>query len=59
MREKGATLTLRKGDNQALIGPTWGRTGSMNTQDKIRSLTEVQFFDGEKITPPVDPACKL
>lgn len=53
------TLTLRKGDNQALIGPTWGRTGAMNTEDKIRSLTEVQFFDGEKITPPVDPACKL
>ncbi|MBF6618427.1 MAG: ABC transporter substrate-binding protein [Candidimonas sp.] len=53
------TLTFRKGDNQALIGPTWGRTGPMNTQDKIRSLTDVQNFDGAEITPPVDPACKL
>lgn len=53
------TLTFRQGDNQALIGPTWGRTGPMNQEDKIRSLTEVQFFDGKEITPPVDPACKL
>ena len=53
------TLNIRKGDNQALIGPTWGKTGAMNTEDKIRSLTEVEFFDGNAITPPVDPACKL
>src|SRR3546814_17490803 len=53
------TLTRRKGDNQALIGPTWGKTTAMNTEDKIRSLTEVQYFDGNKITPPVDSACKL
>ncbi|TKR53856.1 ABC transporter substrate-binding protein [Allopusillimonas ginsengisoli] len=52
-------LTLRAGDNQALIGPTWGLTASMNTADKVRSLTEVENFDGEKVTPPVDPACKL
>ncbi len=53
------TLTFRKGDNQALIGPTWGKTAGMNAKDKIRSLADVTFFDGEKITPPVDPACKL
>lgn len=53
------TLTFRQGDNQALIGPTWGRTGPMNEQDKIRSLTDVQSFDGKEITPPVDPACKM
>lgn len=53
------TLTFRTGDNQALIGPTWGKTAAMNTKDKIRSLTDVQFFDGKEITPPVDPACKL
>lgn len=52
-------LTFRKGDNQALIGPTWGLTGPMNTADKVRSLTQVHDFDGNKITPPVDPACKL
>jgi len=52
-------LTFRKGDNQALIGPTWGKTGAMNDADKIRSLTEMVTFDGQKITPPVDAACKL
>ncbi|MER1939996.1 MULTISPECIES: ABC transporter substrate-binding protein [unclassified Castellaniella] len=52
-------LTFRKGDHQALIGPTWGLTGPMNTEDKIRSLTQVQNFDGVKVTPPVDPACKM
>ncbi len=52
-------LVFRKGDNQALIGPSWGQTGAMNDKDKIRSLNKVQTFDGEKITPPVDPACKL
>lgn len=52
-------LTFRKGDNQALIGPTWGKSGPMNEADKIRSLVDVTTFDGEKITPPVDEACKL
>lgn len=52
-------ITLRKADNQALIGPTWGRTAAMNEQDKIRSLTDVVNFDGNTITPPADPACKL
>jgi len=52
-------LTFRKEDNQALIGPTWGLTGAMNTEDKIRSLTKVQNFDGNKITPAPDSACKL
>lgn len=53
------TLTFRKGDNQALIGPTWGRTGAMDTKNKIRSLTDMQTFDAQQVTPPVDPACKL
>lgn len=52
-------LTFRKGDNQALIGPTWGLTGDMNTDDKIRSLTQIHDFDGKDVTPPVDPECKL
>ncbi|HEX7386368.1 MAG TPA: ABC transporter substrate-binding protein [Castellaniella sp.] len=52
-------LTFRKGDHQALIGPTWGLTSAMNTEDKIRSLTQIHNFDGAKVTPPVDPACKL
>lgn len=52
-------LKFREGDNQALIGPTWGKTGPMDKEDKIRSLTEMMTFDGQKITPPVDPECKL
>jgi len=52
-------LTFRKGDHQALIGPTWGLSGAMNAADKVRSLTQIHNFDGAKVTPPVDPACKL
>src|SRR5690606_38129079 len=42
-------LTLRKGDNQALIGPTWGRTGPMNDADKIRSLVDAKTFTGAEV----------
>jgi branched-chain amino acid transport system substrate-binding protein len=59
MQAPTGDLTFRKGDHQALIGPTWGLTGAMNTADKIRTLTQVHDFDGNKVTPPVDPACKL
>ena len=52
-------LKFREGDNQALIGPTWGKTGPMDETDKIRSLTEMASFNGQEITPPVDPECKL
>ncbi|MGS1118147.1 ABC transporter substrate-binding protein [Castellaniella sp. UC4442_H9] len=59
MQAPTGDLTFRKEDHQALIGPTWGLTGAMNTADKIRSLTQIHNFDGTKVTPPVDPACKL
>jgi branched-chain amino acid transport system substrate-binding protein len=59
MQTPTGTLTFRKGDNQALIGPTWGRTGDMDSGLKIRHLVDLKTLDGEKITPPVDPACKL
>jgi branched-chain amino acid transport system substrate-binding protein len=52
-------LHIRAGDHQALIGPTVGVTGPMNTADGIRSLTQIQNFKGADVTPPVDPACKL
>lgn len=52
-------LKLREGDNQALIGPTWGLLGPVDSTLKIRTLTNVRNFDGEKITPAVDPECKL
>lgn len=53
------TLTFRKGDNQALIGPTWGRTAGMNSELKIRNLVDLKTLTGEESTPPVDPACKM
>ena len=52
-------LTFREGDNQGLIGPTWGRTGSMDTELKIRSLNDLKTLNGEESTPPVDSACKM
>lgn len=45
--------TFRVGDNQALIGPTWGRAGAMSA-DGIRSLKEIHNFKGEDITPSVE-----
>ncbi|CAM5192370.1 Branched-chain amino acid transport system substrate-binding protein OS=Castellaniella defragrans OX=75697 GN=HNR28_002066 PE=3 SV=1 [Castellaniella defragrans] len=59
MQAPTGDLTFRKGDHQALIGPTWGLSSAMNTADKVRSLTQIHNFDGAKVTPPVDPACKL
>lgn len=53
------TLTFREGDNQALIGPTWGRTADMDTELKVRTLVDLKTLDGPEITPPVDPACKM
>jgi len=51
-------LTLRQGDNQALIGPTWGRTGPMNDADRIRSLVDARTFTGAEVTPPLqDTGC--
>jgi len=48
------TVTFRAGDNQALIGPTWGKTGPMNPEDKIRSLVNPRTFDGAAVTLPLD-----
>ncbi len=53
------TLTFRTGDNQALIGPTWGKTAGMDDATKMRALTDIHNFAGDKVTPPVDPECKL
>lgn len=50
--------TFRVGDNQALIGPTWGRAAGMNA-DGIRSLSEVHNFDGASVSLPLDKTeCK-
>jgi len=48
------TVTFRAGDNQALIGPTWGKTGPMHPTDNIRSLVNARTFDGAQITLPLE-----
>lgn len=52
-------LVFRAGDHQALVGPTWGKSGPMDSVYKIRTLTQIQNFDGAEVTPPVDPQCQL
>lgn len=53
------TVTFRQGDNQALIGPTWGRSGPMNEADKIRSLVDAKTFDGKDVSQPLEETgCK-
>lgn len=46
-------LTLREGDHQAPVGPTWGRTAGMNDTYGIRDLDPVRTFDGDEVTPAV------
>jgi len=53
------TLKIREGDNQGLIGPTWGKTAAMDDSLKIRTLTDIRNFTGEEATPEVDPECKM
>lgn len=51
--------TFRKGDNQALIGPTWGMASTMSA-DNIRSLADIHNFDGASVTLPLDKTgCQL
>src|SRR5699024_8517436 len=53
-------LTIRSGNHQAVVGPTWGQTAGMNEKLGIRSLGDVTIFDGEDVTPPVaDTGCSM
>jgi len=47
-------LSFRQGDNQVLIGPTWGKSGPMHPVDKIRTLVNPKTFDGATVTLPLD-----
>ncbi|MGG4605242.1 ABC transporter substrate-binding protein [Paenalcaligenes sp. Me131] len=54
-----AERTFRVGDNQALIGPTWGRAGPMSG-DGVRSLVEIHNFDGAQVSPSLEQTeCKV
>jgi len=53
-------ITFRKGDNQAVVGPTWGRAAAMSAEHGIRMLKPMRPFKGEEVTPSVEETgCKL
>ncbi|HEA52363.1 ABC transporter substrate-binding protein [Marinobacter antarcticus] len=54
------TITFRKGDNQAMVSPNWGVSGPMNPEYGIRTLMDLQIFDGEEVARSVEETgCKL
>lgn len=53
-------ITIRAGDHQAIVGPTWGKLGAFSPKYKIRMLESSRTFTGEEVTPSVaDTGCKL
>lgn len=60
MEATNGTVTFRKADNQAMVSPTWGKTGPMHPEHGIRTLTDIQVFDGEEISrAPEETGCSL
>ncbi|AKO52799.1 ABC transporter substrate-binding protein [Marinobacter psychrophilus] len=54
------TVTFRKGDNQAMVGPNWGISGPMHPEYGIRTLTDLQIFNGEDVARSIEETgCKL
>ena len=53
-------VVFRAGDHQTLVGPTWGKSGAMDSRFGIRSLSDIRVFDGKDVTPPVsESGCSL
>ncbi len=53
-------LTIRAGDHQAVVGPTWGKLGAFDSKYKVRMLDAMRTFKGEDVTPTVaETGCKL
>ena len=53
-------VTMRAGDHQAVVGPTWGKLGAFDAKYGVRMLESVRTFKGEEVTPPVaETGCKL
>lgn len=53
-------VTIRPGDHQAVVGPTWGKLGAFDPKHRIRVLESMRTFKGEEVTPPVEETgCKL
>jgi len=60
MDAPNGTVTFRKGDNQAMVSPNWGVSGSMHPEHGIRTLNNLQIFDGKKVARTVEETgCKL
>jgi branched-chain amino acid transport system substrate-binding protein len=54
------TVTFRKEDNQAMVGPNWGISGPMHPEFGIRTLTDLQVFKGEDVSRSIEETgCKL
>ncbi|MEH6357243.1 MAG: ABC transporter substrate-binding protein [Marinobacter sp.] len=54
------TVTFRKEDNQAMVGPNWGISGPMHPEFDIRTLTDLQIFNGEDVARSIEETgCKL
>ncbi len=60
MEAPNGTVTFRKGDNQAMVSPNWGISGPMHPEHGIRTLTNLQIFDGEDVARTIEETgCKL
>ncbi|SHK40290.1 amino acid/amide ABC transporter substrate-binding protein, HAAT family [Marinobacter antarcticus] len=60
MEAPNGTITFRKGDNQAMVSPNWGISGPMNSKYGIRTLTDLQIFDGEDVARSIEETgCSL
>lgn len=60
MEAPNGTVRFRKGDNQAMVSPNWGVSGPMHPDHAIRTLTNLQIFDGEKVARSIEQTgCKL
>lgn len=60
MPAPNGTVTFRKADNQAMVSPNWGVSGPMHAEHGIRTLTNLQIFDGEEVARTVEETgCKL
>lgn len=60
MDAPNGTVTFREGDNQAMVSPNWGVSGPMHADHGIRTLTNLEIFDGEEVARTVEgTGCKL
>lgn len=60
MKAPNGTVTFRPGDHQAMVSPNWGVSGPMDPKLGIRTLTNLQIFDGEEVARPVpETGCSL